>query len=188
VNSCVTPLPFEQLVDYWFAEGSTAQQAQLEEHVMACASCSARLQKVALLSAGMKALVASGDFGAVLTGAFVTRLRQAGLRVREYRVPPGGNVACTIAPDDDVVVGRLRAPLGGIQRLDLLVHDAARPGPSRLEDVPFDAATGEVLFTPGAAYLRTLDTHTQRIELVSVADGGDRHIGNYTFNHHRYPG
>ena len=152
------------------------------------ASCSARLQELALLSTGIKKVVASGAFGAVLTGVFVTRLRQAGLRVREYRVPPGGSVACTIAPDDDLVVGRLGAALGGVGRLDMLVHDDARGDSARLEDVPFDAAVGEVLFTPGVAYLRTLDTHTQRVELVAVAAGGDRVIGDYTFNHHRYTG
>jgi hypothetical protein len=61
-------------------------------------------------------------------------------------------------------------------------------GPARLENVPFNAEAGEVIFAPGAAYLRTLDTLTQCLELVAVVEADQRVIGKYTFNHHRYPG
>jgi hypothetical protein len=175
----------ERLIEYWFGEAAHEEDSRIEEHLMACGACSARLHQLAALSAGIKQVVTTGDFGAVVTGPFVTRLKQAGLNVREYRVPPGGSVLCTIAPEDDLVIGRLSAALGGITRLDVISYDPAH-GRLRLEDVPFDAAAGEVLFTPGAAYLRTLDTVTQRVELVAVAAADERVIGDYTFNHHRY--
>jgi len=188
MNACVAPLPMERLIEYWFDEVAHAQDSLIEEHLFVCAACSARLQQLAAISAGIKQVVAAGDFGAIVTGPFVTRLKQAGLRVREYRVPPGGSVLCTIAPQDDLVVGRLRASLGGIGRLDLVIHDAADGALARLEDVPFNAEAGEVIFAPGAAYLRTLDTLTQCLELVAVAEADERVIGKYTFNHHRYAG
>jgi hypothetical protein len=97
-------------------------------------------------------------------------------------------VLCTIGPQDDLVVGRMRAVLGGIERLDVLVHTSAHGSPARLENVPFDAEAGEIIFAPGAAYLRTLDSLTQRLELVALAETGERVIGEYTFNHHRYRG
>ena len=188
MNRCATPLPMERLIEYWFDEGARDQDSLIEEHLFGCAACGARLQQLAAISAGTKQVVAAGDFGAVLTGPFVTRLKQAGLHVREYRVPAGGSVMCTIAPQDDLVVGRMRASLGGIERLDVIVHDPARGGAVRLEDVPFNAESGEVLFAPGAAYLRTLDALTQCLELVAVAEADERVIGEYTFNHQRYPG
>ena len=189
MNRCTTPLPMERLIEYWFDEAAARDDdALMEEHLFVCAACSARLQQLAAISAGTKQVVVTGDFGAVVTGPFVARLKQAGLRVREYRVPPGGSVLCTIAPQDDLVVGRMRAVLGGIDRLDVLFHTSAHGGPARLEDVPFDAEAGEIIFAPGAAYLRTLDTLTQRLELVAVAEAGERVIGEYTFNHHRHRG
>jgi hypothetical protein len=188
MNPCATPLPMERLIEYWFDEIAPDQDSLLEEHLFMCAACSARLQQLADISAGVKQVVAAGDFGAILTGPFVTRLQRAGLRVREYRVPPGGSVLCTIAPQDDLVVGRLGAPLGGVGRLDVVIHDPARGALARLEDVPFNAEAGEVIFAPGAAYLRTLDTVTQCLELVSVTEADERVVGRYTFNHHRYRG
>jgi hypothetical protein len=189
MNRCATPLPMERLIEYWFDEAAArGDDALIEEHLFVCAACSARFEQLAAISAGTKEVVAAGDFGAIVTGPFVTRLIQAGLHVREYRVPPGGSVLCTIAPQDDLVVGRMRAVLGGIERLDVLVHDSAQGGPARLEDVPFDAQAGEVIFAPGAAHLRALDSLTQRLELVAVAKDGERVIGEYTFNHHRYRG
>ena len=188
MNRCTAPLPVERLIEYWFDEAARDQDSPIEEHLFVCAACSARLQQLAAISAGTKEVVAAGDFGAVVTGPFVARLKQAGLRVREYRVPPGGSVLCTIAPSDDLVVGRMHASLGGIERLDLVVHDPARGNPARLEDVPFNAGAGEVVFAPGATYLRSLGTVTQRLNLVAVAAAAERVIGEYTFNHHRYPG
>jgi hypothetical protein len=176
----------ERLIEYWFGEAAPDQGSSIEEHLFVCGACSARLQQLAAISAGTKEVVAAGDFGAVVTGPFVNRLKEAGLHVREYHVPPGGSVLCTIAPQDDLVVGRMRALLGGIERLDVVVHDPARKSPARLEDVPFNAEAGEVIFAPGATYLRTLGTLTQRLALVAVAAANERVIGEYTFNHHRY--
>jgi hypothetical protein len=68
------------------------------------------------------------------------------------------------------------------------IHDPADGALARLEDVPFNAEAGEVIFAPGAAYLRTLDTLTQCLELVAVTEADERVIGKYTFNHHRYTG
>jgi hypothetical protein len=178
----------EQLIEYWFDESSPEKAAGIEQHLIACGGCSGRLQQLAALSAGTRQVVTSGDFGAVLSGTFVARLKETGLRVREYRVPPGGSVACTIAPQDDVVVSRLSASLGGVERLDLLLQGPEVRGAARLKDVPFNPQAGEVIFAPGAAYLRTLDTVTQRLQLIAVSATGERLVGEYTFNHHRYTG
>ncbi|MGN6452615.1 MAG: hypothetical protein ACTHL7_06005 [Steroidobacteraceae bacterium] len=186
MSRCTTPLPMERLIEYWFDDAQQDQDSSTEEHLFVCATCSERLLQLAAISAATKEVVAAGDFGAIITGPFVARLKEAGLRVREYRVPPGGSVLCTIAPHDDLVVGRMRASLHGIERLDVVVHVPARGSPARLENVPFNTEADEVIFAPGAAYLRTLGTLTQRQDLVAVAGADEKVIGHYTFNHHPY--
>lgn len=59
----------------------------------------------------------------VPSSALLNKLKSAGLQIREYHLQPGGSVNCTIAPEDDLVVSHLRAPLAGVQRLDLVLED-----------------------------------------------------------------
>ena len=88
---------------------------------------------------------------------------------------------CTIAAADDAVVSRLRAPLAGVRRLDLVRLRAGAE--DRIEDVPFDAETGEVLVVPSSAWLKTMPAFTMRMRLLAVGDAGERQVGDYTFNH-----
>ena len=153
------------------------------EH-LGCEACSAGLAEVQVLVEGVRRAFDAGHVAAVLTPGFVERLRARGMRVREYAVPLNGSVNCTVAPEDQLLVGRLQAPLAGVERLDLLVSDE---GEHRLADVPFDAAAGEVVMAPGIAALRRRPAHRQVVRLVAVEQGGERMVGEYTFNH-RPPG
>jgi hypothetical protein len=109
-------------------------------------------------------------------------MKHAGLCLREYRLAPGGSVNCTIHADDDAVVARIRAPLTGVKRLDLVrVQDGESE--VRLADVPFNAETGEVLSIPSAAWLKTMPAFTMRMRLIAVGDAGEKQVGDYTFNH-----
>lgn len=85
----------------------------------------------------------AGAVPAILTDTFVKQLAAQGLRVRKYRVPHNGSVHCTVAPDDDLLIARLAAPLTGGERLDLERSSGEGSVLERLRDVPFDAATGE---------------------------------------------
>ncbi len=77
----------------------------------------------------------------------------------------------------------LRAPLAGVQRVDLVrVQGGAEPD-VRLADVPFDARTGEVLVIPSPAWLKTMPAFTMRMRLVAVGDAGESEIGEYSFLH-----
>jgi hypothetical protein len=119
----------------------------------------------------------------VVTEPFVQAMKQAGLRLREYRLEPGGSVNCTIRADDDAVVSRMRAPLGGVKRLDVVrVLDGNESEP-RLADVPFDAQAGEVLVIPSPAWLKTMPAFTMQMRLIAVDEAGDSELGEYTFVH-----
>lgn len=179
MSACRAPLDLATLAAYWLGELAAADEARVEEHYLGCAECSARLEELAALARGVRAAFVRGHFASFLTPAFVARLEAEGLRVREYRVPANGSVNCTVRPEDDVLLGRLQAPLAGVSRLDaVMVEDG-----ERLEDVPFDPASGEVVMSPGIAHVRTLPAHRQCVRLIAVEAGGERVVGEYTFNH-----
>ena len=178
---CIAPIPFAALVEYWFGELAPNEEERMEEHLLACAKCSERLGDLAELGAGIGSAFRSGAVWAVISPAFVQQLKQEGLRLREYRVAPGGSVNCTISATDDAVVSRLQASLEGATRVDLVLLD--EQGQGRLADIPFEPAAGEVLFCPSAASLRKLPAHTAMFRLLAVDEAGERPIGDYTFIH-----
>ena len=183
---CKEPINFEYLVAYWLAELPAAEEEKLEEHFFACAHCAARLEWLAALSAGVRAAVRAGALGLVLSAPFVETMKRAGMRLREYRIDPGGRVNCTLRADEDAVVSRIRASLAGVRRVDLLqeveVGGVAQPE-VRLEDVPFDPVSGELVFIPPPAALKKMPAHRMRMRLVSVGEAGEAPVGEYTFVH-----
>ncbi|HQW37639.1 MAG TPA: hypothetical protein PLK52_00975 [Usitatibacteraceae bacterium] len=178
--TCGRPIDFESLVAWWLGEASSDDA--IEEHLLACAHCSGRLEWLAALPDGVRAVVREGRVSMVVSAPFVESMRRSGLRLREYRLDPGGSVNCTIRADDDAVVSRLRAPLAGVKRLDVVRAQEAGPE-ERIADVPFDAAAGEVLLVPSAAWLKTMPAFTTRTRLVAVGEAGETQVGEYTFVH-----
>ena len=183
-STCSAPVGLAMLSEYWLAELDAATEARVEEHLLGCDVCSRELEELAALTTGMRQLVRQGAVHTVVSNAFVRRLAEQGLRVREYNVPHNGSVNCTVAPEDDVVVAHLRAPLQGIERLDLVEGEARE----RLYDIPFNAKHGEVVVTPRVEELRKLPASTLRMRLMAVDASGERVIGEYTFNHTPYSG
>jgi hypothetical protein len=133
-------------------------------------------------------LIGRGGAAAIVPPEFVVRLKAAGLRVREYELEPRGSVACTITPDDDLVVAHLEAPLAGVQRLDVVIHEVEARHTFRLTDVGFNPASREVVLVPKASDLRRRGRSTQRVELVAVSADGERVLGEYVFNHSPFRG
>ena len=187
--ACSAPIAFATLVEYWVGELDEAGEARVEEHFLGCDECSKNLQGVVELAGGIRALVRQGAMHVVLTDAFVSRLAAQGLQLREYRVPCNGSIHCTVAPDDDLLITRLEAPLAGIEQVDavLLNFDEAA-GQQRLRDIPFNRSTGEVVLTPGTKNIRAAGAHTARVQLLAVDRQSERLIGEYTFNHTPWPG
>jgi hypothetical protein len=188
--SCASPIDFEALLGWWLDELPPATQETLEEHVFACAHCARRVEAFAALAFGVRDAMRSGAVGLVVSAPFVAGLKQSGLRVREYHLEPGSSVNCTIHAEDDAVVGHLRAPLGGVRRVDALKQTEIDgvPGPEvRVEDVPFDAASGEVLFLPLPAALKKMPSHRLRVRLVAVEASGEAALGEYVFAHSASP-
>jgi anti-sigma factor RsiW len=182
-NQCAAPLALTALVDYWFGELPSEREEAIEEHLFACAHCSRALEELAALGAGIRAAFRGGMVRAVVSRGFVDAIKAQGLRLREYRVPAGGSVNCTIGAADDFVISRLEAPLAGVQRVDVVVLGAQGEAQATFEDIPFDAGAGEVLLCPSAASLKQQPAFTARFRLVAVDGGGKKALGEYTFVH-----
>lgn len=186
-SSCPAPLAWDTLLAYWLGELDAGAQAHTEEHYLGCAGCSRRLAQLAALAQGVRQLVRQGGVNMVIDEPFVQRLAGDGLQVREYRVPRNGAVNCTVAPQDDIVVARLEAPLDEVQRVDLVTLNTADGSETRQEDLPFVAGSGGVIYAPGIDLLRALPAITLRLRLLAVDDTGERPLGEYTFHHTPWP-
>lgn len=179
---CTTPVELATLIAYWLGELDESAAEHIDEHILGCGACSARLAEIVALGSGIRGAIEKGEVRAFITGDFVKRLAGRGLRVREYRVPRNGSVNCFVAPEDDVVVAHLEAPLEGVLQVDVIFQFEDNP-PETIRDIPFDAASGEVVLSPKIANLRVTAPHQHRLRLLAVDAGVERVIGDYTFNH-----
>lgn len=157
---------------------------------MQCDACGQALDALAALGEGIREALRAGAVGAVTSAAFVQRLAGQGLKVREYRLPPGGSVNCSVAPDDELLVSHLELPsLQGVQRLDLHVELSLEPGVRHeRHDIPFDPQAGEVVYVAKLAEVRRRPAHTVLATLLAVDATGARELGRYLFRHQPWGG
>jgi hypothetical protein len=182
-SACSSPLGSQELLEYWLGELDAAAEQRCDEHLFACAECSSQLGALVDLGAAVRGELERGALNIVLPESFIARVKDAGLRVREYTLDPGASVSCTITPDDDLVVSYLKAPLDDVRRLDVLVDNSVA-GKLRANDVPFDPAADGLVAVTSSVFLRTLRHATQRVRLVAVDGAHERVIADYTFNHY----
>jgi hypothetical protein len=185
VNECAAPLSLASVVDYWLGDDPGA--GDLEEHVMACATCSARVARLAAIAESVRRLVQRGAVPLVLTPDLLARLEEGGVRIRHHRVEPGGRTACTVGPDDDLVSLCLAGDFRAGERIDVVMGDAPVVD-KRLEDVPVDRERGQVILVEPGAAIRPLPAHRATIRVLGVGDEGERIIGEYALEHQPWPG
>jgi hypothetical protein len=180
-SGCAIPLDFTTLVDYWLAESGEPDEERIEEHLFQCDDCGRRLAEIAALGAGVRRLARKGAVGLTVTPSFQAAASREGLRTREYRVPPGGSVACTVMPEDDLLVARLEGNFSGVSRLDLVSR--LDDGPEqRMEDVPLGGAH-ELILAQAMPAMRALGRCVVRLRLLDAGPAGERLLGEYTFDH-----
>jgi hypothetical protein len=186
--ACATPVDLPALLAYWLGELDEGADARIGEHLLGCGRCTAEAQWLADLASGMRVLVADGAIQAVVSEAFLARAAASGLRLREYRARPEATTYCTLAPEDDLLVTRLVAPLQGESRVDVLVLGDAGQTLHRLDDVPFDAEAGEVVFTSRRAEIFAMPETRFRMQVLASGAQGSRVLGEYRFHHKPWPG
>jgi hypothetical protein len=184
--NCSTPIEAATLMDYWLAALPPPAEEAVEEHLLTCDPCGDQLREVIALSEDLRTLARSGSLRVVVNDGFVQHARKSGHRVREYAPPRGGSVACTVAAEDDVLVARLAADLSGSTRVDLAFCDAEGIERQRLTDIPVRADAGGVIYQESITFAKASPSNTMIARLVAVdADGAERLVGEYTFNHTR---
>lgn len=183
---CAAPLSPGILSDYWLGALSPEVEEPIEEHLLGCGECARSLQWVIDLAGATRALARRGLLRVVVSVKFLDRLANEGLHLRQYRVTPGGSVACTVTPEDDLMVVRLAAPFEAPARADLVFCGQGGEEEGRLPDVAAEFPRGEVVFTVPIDEIRRLGPGTSRIQIVAVEVSGERVLGEYTFNHTPY--
>jgi hypothetical protein len=184
--NCSNPIDAAVLADYWLAQLPEAEEELVEEHLLDCDLCGARLREVIALTEGVRALARKGSLRMVVTGAFLRRAAEQGLRVREYAPPAGGAIACTVTAADDILIGRLAARLSGAGRVDLCICDERGVEQLRMADIPVQSDSGSVLYQESITFAKALPDTRMIARLVAVNEaGGERLLGEYTFNHTR---
>ena len=184
--NCTHPIDAALLADYWLSAMTEPAADAVEEHLFTCDECGDRLREIVTLAEGIRKLAREGSLLMVVSDAFLQRIAQEGLRVREYAPPQGGSVECTVTADDDILIGRLALNLRGAKRVDLCICDQRGVERLRLPDIPFDPGAGSVAFQQSITYAKGAASETMIARLVSMDEAtGERLLGEYTFHHTR---
>jgi hypothetical protein len=184
--SCSNPIDPAVLADYWLGALANSEEETVEEHLLGCDPCGTRLREVIALAEGVRSLARQGSLRMVVSDAFLKRAAEEGLRVRQYTLPPGGGVQCTVTAKDDLLVGRLAANLSGAKRVDLCFHDERGVERFRLRDIPVQAGASSVIYQESISFAKAAPTNKMIARLVTFDEAGsERLLGEYTFNHAR---
>ena len=182
--SCASPIEAVLLADYWLADLRPAEESAIEEHLMGCETCSRELEHIVALASGIRKLARQGALKMVVTEEFLDRMAREGRRIRQYAPPSGGSVQCTVTSADHFLVSRLAADLRGVERLDLVLCDAAGNERQRFADIPFRAAPDASVFLNYPVHIaRQEPAYTLIMKLMAVTPQGDRLMGEYSFHH-----
>ena len=181
-RGCANPLDAETLVAHWLWEPHRTSPG-VEEHLLECQTCSDELARIVALADGIREVARRGDVQAIVSTAFLDRMVADGLRVREYRLSPGGSVECSVAPDDDVLVARLIAKPSDAAQVDLAWCDARGNEQERFRDVPLPAGGRDIVWVQRIEGVRALPKGTLRARLLAVDGSTERLLAEYTFNH-----
>jgi hypothetical protein len=155
---CSDPIDGGVLADYWLGALAASDEEAVELHLLDCDRCGDRFREVIALAEGLQRLAREGSLRMVVSDTFVRRVREEGLRVREYAPPPGGSVACTVTADDNFLIARLAANLSGARRVDLSVCDERGVEQRRLADIPVHSGASSVAFQESITFAKAAPT------------------------------
>lgn len=179
----------QTLLAYWLGETDETQTDAIDLHLLGCDPCGRTLDDLVGLGDAVRRAFHLGLVHAFVSGAFVQRLIDEGRHVREYRLAHNGSVNCSAAPEDEVLVARIEAPLADVERIDAVLRlSFADDAEYRADDIPFDPASGQILMVPKIAIVRGLPAHVLTVRLIAHAAGRKRALGEYRLNHSPWAG
>jgi hypothetical protein len=177
-------LTLSELLAYRAAELVASDEDRVEAHYFACPRCTAVLESVERIRAGVVDAVRGGWVTSAVTAEFVDRAVRDGVRIRTYALSAGETVSCTIAPDDDFVAIRMRGEFGALERVDLAMHTRlVATGETDLhmsESVTPDLSTGELIVLYAGHQVRSLPR--SRFDMV-IRTADARVVSSYVLEH-----
>jgi anti-sigma factor RsiW len=182
-TDCEHPISAADIVDYWAGELEPPDEERIEDHVFTCAACAATLADGEALASGVRRLVRSGTFHALVSETVLNRLARDGARVRTYVLSPGDVVPCAVWDDDEVVVTRLRGDWSGVDIVSVVATLATGQELSRTEGIAVRPGQHELIDAISAAWLRQLPATTVRLRVTTTLKGEEQLLGEYTLAH-----
>ena len=183
--SCATPLNAAVLADYWLGMLSEAEEEGLEEHLFACDDCNVRLSEMIVLGEELRKLAHEGSLRMMVSETFLKRAAAKGMTVRQYAPPRGGKVDCTVALEDDLLIGRLATDFSESKIIDLAICDGQGIEMIRMTDIPFRPGEKALLLQESITRAKAAPSEVMIIRLVAIDNENERLVGEFTFNHTR---
>jgi hypothetical protein len=184
--SCSNQIDATVLADYWLAALAHPEEEVVEEHLLGCDECTARLGQVIALAQAVRQLAREGSLRVVVSDTFVKRTANDGAQIREYALPPGGSVQCTVTAEDSILIARFAANLSGAKRVDLSFCDEHGIEQRRLQDIPVHGGADTVIYQESISFAKAMPTTKLIARMIAYDDTGDeRLLGEYTMNHTR---
>ncbi|HEY7698606.1 MAG TPA: zf-HC2 domain-containing protein [Vicinamibacteria bacterium] len=168
----------DRLSDYLAGLLEEPQSEELEAHLFSCRTCAAASERLFALAAAIREAVLP-----VLSPERFQELGREGRIAEVNTMSPGQVVETLYPPGDKVLVHRLGgSDLSRARRVDVALLDLEGRPLTRYDDIPFDAARGEVLM---ACQRHFADVYPQDIMFsVQVAEGEQREeVNRYTVLH-----
>jgi hypothetical protein len=184
--NCAEPIDAAVLADYWLGALGGQEEEAVELHLLECDACGERLREGIALADGIRKVAREGSLVMVVSDAFLKHATEQGMKVREYAPPRGGSIDCTVALDDDLLIGALTTDLSGAKRVDLAFCDAGGVEHHRLADIPFRPEAETVRFQQSITYAKAAPSETMMARVIGFNEAGaEQVLGEFTFNHAR---
>ncbi len=178
---CDAPVSDDELLDYWTRAIAGTDAESIEEHLFSCGECSARLEAMASLGAGLASLVRRGRVSGIVSRSLLNRMQRDGVHVRLYTLSPGERVPCAAFPGDDLLVVSLRADFAGSETVTLRVSGPEDAVVGHMLDVPVARTDVEILWaTPGES-VRGMPSARLRLTLTDAP--GSVVLAEYELDH-----
>jgi anti-sigma factor RsiW len=176
--TCPEPIAAERLLDYLLGELVAADEDALEAHLFSCARCAREAERLAGVATAVSRVIPP-----VLSRSRFEALASAGLVAQESALSPGDVTRVVYPPAGKLLVLHMRgADLADARRVDVELRTPAGEALARLDDVPFDAARGELLV---ACQRHFAETFPQDVVFALERVSGEerRPLAEYTVLH-----
>jgi anti-sigma factor RsiW len=180
---CAHPISSAEIFEYWAGELEPREEERIEAHVFTCSTCAAAFAEGEALASGVRTLVRSGTFHALVSDTILNRLARDGARIRTFALSPGDVVPCAVWSDDDVVVTRLRGDFSGVDNVSVVATLATGEEVSRSEAVAVRPGQHELIDAISAEWLRQLPATSVRLRVTATRNGEEHLLGDYTLTH-----